>query len=465
MTRLSRSVDRATALLKNADLAADTTVRELLELTTGRRSLDLSDLSPAEQAALIAERSQELQPTVSALADRIIEAGKKDRQFVAKFGIDPTGAEVHLGHAVPMLILSRFQRMGHVIVFIVGDVTATIGDPSGRSDERPALTDQDIARNLATYREQVTPFFDFAQAQFRFNGDWLRHITLPRLIEITARIPASMPLQRDDFRKRLESGHGLSLAELLYSVVMALDSVETGCDLEVGGIDQFLNMQMCRRVMDICGQTPEVVVATSLIEGTDGTGAKMSKSRGNYVPLTAPPGEIFGRIMSVPDRLVEPYFRALSEWRDCELAITRERLVAGSLHPMDTKRILAGEVVAAIRGVKAAMIAREEFKTRFSQRAFSGIEDLPTITDLGQVITEVVKALGFARSNGDVRRVAEQNGLRLVIESASGQDQITLTADQARDTLAAVIKDTRNGQTAKLYLKVGRRLARIDTAP
>lgn len=463
MTRLSQSVDRATALLEKADLAADATVRELLTETTQRRTMDLSDLAPADQATLIADRSQQLQPSADALAQRIIEAAQKGRQFIAKFGIDPTGAEVHLGHAVPMLILSRFQRMGHQVVFIVGDMTAKIGDPSGRSDERPALTDEDIARNLTTYRAQVTPFFDFDRAQFRHNGDWLREISLPRIIEITSQIPVSMPLQREDFRKRLDAGEGLSLAELMYSVVMALDSVETNCDLEVGGIDQFLNMQMCRKVMDICGQTPELVVATSLIEGTDGTGAKMSKSKGNYVPLTAPDGEIFGKIMSVPDRVVEQYFRALSEWRDSELAATSERLKAGTLHPMDLKKILAGEVTAAIHGVDAAMKARDEFVARFSKRTFSEVENLPTIADTSQPITEVVKALGFAKSNGDVRRVAQQNGLRLVVESDGNQEQVPLSADEAREPLAAMVKDKLDGQTGDFYLKVGRKLARITT--
>lgn len=463
VTRLSASVDSATALLADADLAADTTVRELLELTTQRRSLDLLDLSPAEQVALIAERSQELQPSADALEQRIIEAAAQDRPFVAKFGIDPTGAEVHLGHAVPMLILSRFQRMGHQVVFIVGDVTAKIGDPSGRSDERPALTDDDIARNLTTYREQVTPFFDFERAQFRHNGDWLREVTLPRLVEITSRIPVSMPLQREDFRQRLNAGQGLSLAELLYSVVMALDSVEINTDLEVGGLDQFLNMQMCRRVMEICGQAAELVVATSLIEGTDGTGAKMSKSKGNYVPLTAPAGEIFGKIMSVPDRLVEPYFRALSEWRDRELAVASGRLAAGTVHPMDLKKVLAGEVTAAIHGVEAAMSARDEFVSRFSSRTFADVQDLPSIDDLGQTIDDLVKALGFAKSNSEVRRIAEQNGLRIVVESQAGQDQIPLTADEAREPLAAVLKSKLDGRSGDAYLKVGRKLARINT--
>lgn len=461
MNRLARSVQNAVAVLREADLAAHQAVADLLTETAARRTLDLSDLSPAEQAELIASRTQQLQPSATALAERIGRARAEGRPFIAKFGIDPTGAEVHLGHAVPMMLLSRFQRMGHQVVFIVGDVTAKIGDPSGRSEERPALTDEDIARNLATYREQVTPFFDFSHAQFRYNGDWLREVKLPQIIEILARIPASMPLQREDFRRRLETGQGLSMAELIYSVVMALDSVEIACDLEIGGIDQFLNMQMGRKVMEISGQEPEIVVATSLIEGTDGTGAKMSKSKGNYVPVAAPAGELFGKLMSVPDWLVEPYFRALSEWTDAELAVVAGRLAAGSLHPMDLKKILAGEVTGAIHGVDAAMKAREEFTAQFSRRTFSEVSDLPEITSLDASVTDIVKDLGFATSNSDVRRVAEQNGLRLVVEAGGEQDQTILSIDDTRESLAAVIT-TRLGTTSgEIFLKVGRRLARI----
>ncbi|MFD6452831.1 tyrosine--tRNA ligase [Nocardia sp. NPDC055165] len=463
MTRLSQSVERVTDLLQNKDLATEVIVREVLTETWQRRNLDLSDLSPADQADLIGSRAQELQPSVGSLAERIVAARDQGRQFIAKFGIDPTGADVHLGHAVPMLVLSRFLRMGHHVVFIVGDMTAKIGDPSGRSDERPALTDDDIERNLATYRDQVTPFFDFDRAQFRRNGDWLRAITLPEIIGITAQIPVSMSLQRDDFRKRLEAGHGLSLAELLYSVVMALDSVEIACDVEIGGIDQFLNMQMCRKVMDISGQTPELIVATSLVEGTDGTGAKMSKSKGNYVPLTAAPGEIFGRIMSVPDRLVEPYFRALSEWQDSELAVVAKSIGSDSLHPMELKKLLAGEITAAIHGVEAAMTARTEFVARFSRRAFGEVANLPTIDDLSLPVIEVVKALGFAKSNSDVRRIAQQNGLRLVSESGDGQIQITLSEDDVRTQLATIVEGKAEHREGELYLKVGRNLARIAT--
>jgi tyrosyl-tRNA synthetase len=465
MSRLSRSVDQASALLADADLSDENVVRQLLELTYARRRMDLTDLSPAEQASLVAGRSEQLQPSPEALAKRVIAASEKGRPFIAKLGIDPTGAELHIGHTVPMMMLSRFQRMGHLVVFIVGDVTAKIGDPSGRSEERPPLTDEDIAQNLATYRRQASPFFDFDKAEFRHNGDWLRLVTLPRLIEITAHVPLSMSLQREDFRNRLAAGHSLSLAELLYSVAMAIDSVEVRCDLEVGGIDQFLNMQMCRKVMEICGQEPELVVATPLLEGTDGTGAKMSKSAGNYVPLTAQPGDVFGKVMSIPDRLMEPYLKALSEWQTSELALAAKRLADGSLHPMDLKRIVAGEVTAALHGVDAAMKAREDFDAHFSRRSFADVEDLPTVTDLGQTVVEVVKSLGFASSNSEVRRVAEQKGLRVVVEpgDGAGQEQVPLGPEDIREPLSHVLDGKLNGLAGRYYLRVGRKLARIDT--
>jgi len=463
MSRLSNSVKAASEVLARANLSGDGGVRELLELTYERRSADLSDLSSSEQAALIAQRCEQLQPSEQALAKRLAEAGERGRPFIAKFGIDPTGSEVHLGHAVPMLLLSRFQRMGHHVVFIVGDMTAMIGDPSGRSDERPHLTPDDIARNLATYQEQVSPFFDFSRAEFRRNGDWLRAVTLPRLIEITSHIPVSMSLQRDDFRNRLAAGHSLTLAELLYSVAMALDSVEIDCDVELGGLDQFLNMQMCRKVMEICGQEPELLVATTLLEGTDGTGAKMSKSKGNYVPLTAPPGEVFGKLMSVPDHLMVPYLKALSEWQGPELLLVERRLVDGSLHPVDLKRILAGEVTAALHGVDAAMKAREEFAAQFSRHSYANVLDVPTVEDLSQPIVEVVRSLGFASSNGEVRRIAEQNGLRLVVEPANGgpQLQATLKPEDLREPLADLMEAKLDGMAGDWYLRVGRKLARI----
>ncbi|HUC16032.1 MAG TPA: hypothetical protein VMS00_16405, partial [Acidimicrobiales bacterium] len=273
----------------------------------------------------------------------------------------------------------------------------------------------------------------------------------------------SMSLQREDFRARLAAGHSLTLAELLYSVAMALDSVEINCDVELGGIDQFLNMQMCRKVMEICGQEPELVAATTLLEGTDGTGAKMSKSRGNYVPLAAAPGEVFGKLMSVPDHLMVPYLKALSEWQASELLLVDRRLADGSLHPVDLKKILAGEVTAALHGVDAAMKAREEFAAHFSRHSYAEVEDVPNVGDLSQPVVEVVRSLGFASSNGEVRRIADQNGLRLVLEPANGapQSQVTLRPEDLRETLAALIEAKLHGLAGDYYLRVGRKLARI----
>ena len=288
-------------------------------------------------------------------------------------------------------------------------------------------------------------------------------MTLPRLIEVTAHVPVSMSLQREDFRNRLSAGHSLSLAELLYSVAMALDSVEVRCDLEVGGLDQFLNMQMCRKVMEICGQEPELVVATALLEGTDGTGAKMSKSRGNYVPLTAP-----GRDIRQGDVGARPPDGALPEGA-VRMAVERARhrgRTAGRRFgaPHGLKKIVAGEVTAALHGVDVAMAARDEFAAQFSRRRLRRHARPARGRGPLRPVVEVVKSLGFAASNSEVRRVAEQKGLRLVVEPAGGaaQEQVPLTPDDIRQPLADVLESKFDGASGDYYLKVGRRLARIN---
>lgn len=469
MTNLSQSVTRATQLLSDGDLSNDAVVTELLNESYTRRRLDLSDLDPADKAALIAARATNLLPSAEALAEALGKAETEDRRLIVKFGIDPTSADVHLGHAVPMLVLSRFQRMGHQVVFIVGDITAKIGDPSGRSDERPPLTDADIAANLATYRDQVTPFFDFTRAQFRYNSEWLAELRLPDLIEILAKIPVSMPLQRDDFRERLAGGQGLALSEFIYSVVMAIDSAKIHADIELGGVDQLLNMQMGRKVMETGGQAPQQVIAMPLIEGTDGTGAKMSKSKGNYIPLTATPSDIFGKVMSIPDRLVEPYLRAWTEWTDPEIQVAADRIKTGTLHPMDLKKILAGEAVSVLQGIDAAMEARAGFTAQFSKHTFNAVHDLPEIDTLdhsartlGDVLTSV---LGFTPSLSAARRLAKQNGLRLISEDeASQQTAAPVTEAMLTQSLHDILTALPSllERPATLYLKAGRKVARLQ---
>jgi tyrosyl-tRNA synthetase len=462
MTRLGESADRVARVLER-DLADGEVVAELLGETEARRHLDLSDLTPAEQARLIAGRAVDVLPSAEGLAEEI----GKGRPLTVKFGIDPTAADVHLGHAVPMLVLSRFQRMGHRVVVLIGDVTAKIGDPSGRSNERPPLTDADIAANMATYRDQVAPFFDFERADFRHNSEWLTDIRLPELIEILSQIPVSMSLQRDDFRTRLAQGQGLAMSEFVYSVVMAIDSAKLAADVELGGVDQLLNMQMGRKVMDVLGQRPQFVVSMPLVEGIDGSGKKMSKSLGNYISLTAPPDDTFGKVMSIPDRLVEPYLRAWTEWTDAEIAAVAARVGQRTLHPMDLKRVLAGDVVAAIHGVKAAMAAREAFAAQFSRHAFSELDELPEVLlaetgdrTVAQVLTEL---LGFTPSLSAARRLAKQNGLRVVVEVDGEQESVPLdeaaVIGLAKESLAEILQSHR--PDAAFYLKAGRKLARI----
>ncbi|GAA1918093.1 tyrosine--tRNA ligase [Streptomyces sodiiphilus] len=468
MTRLGDSVQRASGMLAR-DLSSDTTVRQLLEETGSRRYLDLTDLSAREQAKLIAARAVEVLPSVDQLAEQIDAARDRGRGLHVKLGIDPTAADVHLGHTVPMIVLSRFQRMGHDVTLIIGDITARIGDPSGRSAERPPLTDEDIAANLAGYRDQVRPFFDFEKVRFRHNSEWLAGITLPKLIGILAQVPASSLLQREDFRTRLEGGHGLTMSELIYPVAMAIDSAEIDADIELGGVDQLLNMQMGRRVMEIYGMRPQMIATMPLIEGTDGSGAKMSKSKGNYIGLTAAAEDVFGKIMSIPDRLMVPYLRAWTEWTDAEIDAAAARVEAGSLHPMDLKKVLAGEVVTAMHGVEAAMAARAGFTAQFSRKSFADVETLPEV-DLAVcggegIATVLTRVLEFTPSASAARRLAKQNGLRLVLESAGGQQRTTVLPEaDALRPLGEVVAEqlsAAGGEPDGVYLKAGRKLAQV----
>ena len=436
-----------------ADPELNVTLADILGLLQRRRTLDLSDLDPAEQAALIGSRAERLLPSSTRLTE-LLAAG---RPLVVKFGIDPTAADVHVGHAVPMLLASRFQRMGHRVVFIVGDITARIGDPSGRTADRPALTAQDIDRNMATYRDQVGPFLDFGRAEFRHNSEWLADVTLPRFLDVLAKVPLAASLQREDLRGRLAAGSGLTMAELAYSVVMALDSAEIAADVEIGGLDQLLNMHMCRRVMEGAGLAGEVIVATGLIEGTDGSGAKMSKSRGNIVPLGAGPRDIFGRLMSAPDRLLPAYLRALTELLDPELDWLLDRVP-----PMRVKTLLAADVTAAIHGVGHAEASRAGFAAQFSRRRLSEARDLPAVElgDCGQsTVAELfARVTSLVASLKQVRRVAAGGGLRLVVETPDRAAQThVLSTEDADRTLTSVVG--RAG--GRVFLKCGRAVVEV----
>ncbi|MFD4433903.1 tyrosine--tRNA ligase [Nocardia sp. NPDC058497] len=467
-TRLGASHKELIGILEAApDLRDGPHLDAVLKILAERRTMDLSDLPTVDQARLIAARTQALLPSVDHLAHRM--AAATDRQLIVKFGIDPTAADVHVGHAVPMIVASRFQRMGHRVVFIVGDITAKIGDPTGRVADRPPLTDDDIRRNLTSYRDQVTPFFDFDHADFRFNSEWLAQFSLPQFIGILERLPLSVSLQREDFRNRLDAGSGLSMAELVYSVVMSLDSVEINADIEIGGLDQLLNMQMCRRVMENHGQDPEIILATGLIEGTDGSGAKMSKSKGNYVGLAFEPKDMFGKLMSAADRLLPDYLAALTELLDPEIALLQEMLQDKQIHPMWVKILLASDVTGAIHGPEAGEASRSGFKAQFSRKRFSDATDILSIeADHHGSVTVAELFVDIARlvpSIGQVRRIARDGGLKLVIESgAAQQESVTLNDSEVKATvsdLAAAYASNMDQPQVRCFLKCGRALIEL----
>jgi tyrosyl-tRNA synthetase len=448
MTRWQESLIGAAPLLAAADLTDAAVQDALLAETARRRTLDLADLDPEEQARLLSERTAAAIPSRAALTEALARA------LTVKLGVDPTAAELHLGHAVPMTVLGRLHRMGHHPVLIVGDITARIGDPSGRSRERPPLSAADVARNMRTYRQQLAPFFDFKAAPLRHNSEWLAEVPLPELLDRLALVSTAALLQREDFRNKLARGHGLSVAQLIYPVVMALDSAKLGVDLELGGVDQLLNMQMGRTVMKAAGQRPQLIVTVPLLEGTDGTGAKMSKSLGNTIPLAAAADEMFGGVMSIPDRITLSYLRAFSEWTDAEL-----QLLTRSAHPRDLKVLAAGEVVAAVHGLDRAREARASFAARFARRRFAALEGLPAL-DLAvhgsqSVANVLARVLRFCASTSAARRLATQGAIRMVVEGAAGRREV-LIHDAARPLAEVVPPDE-----GTVYLQVGRRLARV----
>jgi len=385
-----------------------------------RRSEDLSYLTAEQQAGKIFARSQEILPQ-SELVDRLKASKETGVPLRVKYGIDPTGSDVHIGHAVPMLLLDRMRRMGHTIDFVVGDFTAKVGDPSGRVSSRPVLTDEQIAKNMETYTTQIAPLFDMEGVNIHHNGEWLSNYPLNDLMGVLGKVSASQTLQRNDFRDRLNSG--LTLAEVMYPVVMALDSVALDTDIEIGGKDQLLNLQMCRTVMDIHGKRPEVIMTTDIIEGTDGSGRKMGKSYNNYVGLTQSPAEIFGRIMSIPDFLMEQYYKMITEIEDSEWDALQKLMDEKKMNPMALKKILAYDLVHVLHGADQAQEAESAFVQQFSKRQYTDLQDVPELkvedgTDPNSLVALIASSLASVRgkqvSNGEVRRVFQQGAVKII---------------------------------------------------
>jgi tyrosyl-tRNA synthetase len=344
-----------------------------------------------------------------------------------KAGFDPTAADLHLGHTVLMQKLRQFQQLGHKVVFLIGDFTARIGDPSGRNETRPALAPDQIAANAETYKEQAFRILDPDLTELHSNGEWMEPMTAAGLIELAASTTVARMLERDDFSRRYKGEQSISLHEFLYPLIQAWDSVQLRSDVELGGTDQTFNLLLGRELQRANGQEPQVVMTMPLLEGTDGV-QKMSKSLDNTIGITEPPAEIYGKVMSISDTLMQRYYELLSDV-DQEFVV---ELREGKHEAMEAKKGLAAELTARFHGEDAALAAAEEFARRHQRGELPS--EIPEWdwqgSDSEVRICDLLKASGLAKSASEGRRLVRQGGVKLDGKKIS--DEMAPVAAQGR---------------------------------
>ncbi len=346
-----------------------------------------------------------------------VSALKSGRKLRIKFGVDPSSPDIHLGHAVPLRTLRRLQAMGHTIIFLIGDTTARIGDPSGKSKTRPVLTGEQIAANAKTYLEQVGKVLDVEKAEVRYNSEWLDKLSFAELLKLSSNFSVAQLIERDDFNQRLNEGRELSLHELLYPLMQAYDSVMLEADVEFGGSDQRFNLLAGRQLQKKLGQKPQSVFMSKLLVGTDGV-QKMSKSLGNYIGLTDTAFDMYGKVMSIPDKLIAPYYELCTE---VELETIDElvKTLAAGANPRDAKASLAREIVALYHSADDAQVAEDRWNSTFRDKKGPSEDDFQVhVTKVSKPIVDLLVDLGAAASKSEARRLVEQNGVRVNDETA-----------------------------------------------
>ncbi|MDD5298177.1 MAG: tyrosine--tRNA ligase [Rhodocyclaceae bacterium] len=370
---------------------------------------DAPALSPelASALAMIKRGSDEL-----LLEAELVERLKSGRPLRVKAGFDPTAPDLHLGHTVLINKLRHFQDLGHHILFLIGDFTGMIGDPTGKNATRPPLTREQIEQNARTYQEQVFKILDPAKTEICFNSKWFETMGAAGMIKLAALSTVARMLERDDFGKRYGNNQPIAIHEFLYPLCQGYDSVAMRADVELGGTDQKFNLLMGRELQKHYGQPPQVVLMMPLLEGLDGVN-KMSKSLGNYVGISEPPREIFGKLMSISDVLMWRYYELLSFRGNEEIARLKQDVAQGR-NPRDVKVLLAQEIVARFHGEQAAVEALEEFNARFRGGALP--DDMPEVKlasdGVGLPIAQVLKAAGLCDSTSEAMRMITQGGVK-----------------------------------------------------
>lgn len=351
------------------------------------------------------------------LKQKIAQSVASGKPLKVKLGLDPSAPDIHVGHTVVLQKLRQFQQLGHQVQLLIGDFTGRIGDPTGKSETRKQLTEEDVKRNAETYKKQIYKILDPKQTEVYYNSEWLSPLTFADVVELSAKLTVARMLERDDFSKRYASGQPIHIHEFFYPLMQGYDSVALESDIELGGTDQKFNLLMGRTLQKEYGKKTQIAIMLPLLEGLDGVN-KMSKSLGNYIGIDEQPNEIYGKAMSIPDELMVKYYELATDISNEELQQLREGLASGAVHPRDAKMRLAGTFVRMYHGEAAAKEAEQHFVTVFQQRALPDeIEEIAlpaSELEGGKIrIVKLLVALGLQSSNSEARRSVQQGGVRI----------------------------------------------------
>lgn len=375
--------------------------------------------SAEEQLAELKRGSSEI-----LLEADLLKKLKRGKPLRVKAGFDPTAPDLHLGHTVLINKMRQFQELGHEVIFLIGDFTGLIGDPTGRNATRPPLTPEDVKANAKTYEQQIFKILDPARTKVDFNSRWMNQMGAAGLIQLAAKHTVARMLERDDFSKRYKNGQAIAIHEFLYPLVQGYDSVALQADVELGGTDQKFNLLVGRQLQETYGQEPQVVLTMPLLEGLDGVN-KMSKSLGNYVGVDEAPDDMFGKLMSISDELMWRYFDLLSFRTSSELAKLRAEIDHGR-NPMEAKFELAAEITSRFHGQAAAVRAREKFSARSQQRELpTEIPKRTEFIDNEEIgLAAILKQCGLTPSTSHAFRLIEQGGVRIDGEKVSNTKSV-----------------------------------------
>ena len=335
-----------------------------------------------------------------------------------KLGLDPTAPDIHIGHTVVIRKLKAFQDLGHTVIFLIGDFTGMIGDPSGKNVTRPPLSREQINENAETYKAQMFKLLDPDKTELRFNGEWMDKFTAADFVKLTAKTTDKQILERDDFTKRMDEEKPISLHELLYPLVQGYDSVALKADVELGGTDQKFNLLMGRNLQREFEQEPQVIMTTPLLEGLDGV-QKMSKSLNNYIGIDELPDQMFGKVMSISDDLMWRYYELLTDMTVDDVNALKFKVESGAEHPRDLKVALAKSIITDFHSAQSADKAEEEFNRRFVQKEIPEEIEETSVPSRVYKLPDLLMATGLAASKGEAKRLIEQGGVRINGEKAS----------------------------------------------